>query len=459
MQTERSGTGGATGIGGQGPGTGDGGDWCRARGVFQDNCVECHGTRPLYGAPMSLVTFDDLHARSVTNPSKYVYEMIAQRIHDDQKPMPPPSTNDRLTSREAGIVDAWIGAGAPASSDPSCSFTSGAGGATGAAGSADSTGSSGTTGSGGAGLGGAGGAGGSMPPVGAWPADCQQRYKLLAHGKSQPGDTTKFNVSGAPTKQFYQCFFFKVPYATDVVQALQFSPIIDDARVVHHWILYGSDTSNGTDGQVGGLGCSNGAFIAGWAPGGKPTNLPPDVGLQMPKGAGATLALEIHYNNLASYTDALDASGVEFCTTKTFRPNTAAVHWLGSQSILVLPHSTKDVVGTCDPTSTQPVHVLSESPHMHQTGVHAKLVLNRKGGTQEVLHDKPFSFADQQAYPLNIIVNEGDTFTTTCSYNNMSGSIVTFGPNTENEMCYNFVTAYPAGGLSGPAGANHCLGQ
>ncbi len=277
MQTERSGTGGATGIGGQGPGTGDGGDWCRARGVFQDNCVECHGTRPLYGAPMSLVTFDDLHARSVTNPSKYVYEMIAQRIHDDQKPMPPPSTNDRLTSSEAGIVDAWIGAGAPASSDPSCSFTSGAGGATGAAGSADSTGSSGTTGSGGAGLGGAGGAGGSMPPVGAWPADCQQRYKLLAHGKSQPGDTTKFNVSGAPTKQFYQCFFFKVPYATDVVQALQFSPIIDDARVVHHWILYGSDTSNGTDGQVGGLGCSNGAFIAGWAPGGKPTNLPPEA--------------------------------------------------------------------------------------------------------------------------------------------------------------------------------------
>jgi hypothetical protein len=94
---------------------------------------------------------------------------------------------------------------------------------------------------------------------------------------------------------------------------------------------------------------------------------------------------------------------------------------------------------------------------MHQTGVHAKLVLNRKNGTQEILHDKPFAFADQQAYPIDVIVNDGDTFTTTCTYNNTTNGIVTFGPNTENEMCYNFVTAYPAGGLSGPMGNNHCL--
>jgi hypothetical protein len=392
--------------------------------------------------------------------------MVGQRIHDAQSPMPPLSTNDHLLPTEMASLDGWIAGGAQAGNAASCAGTSTSSGAGGSDATGSSTGAGGMSGAGGAtGAGGAGGsggatgvggAGGSMPPVG-WPTDCQQRYKLLAHGRSQPGDTSKFNVSGAPQKQFYQCFFFKVPYGTDVVQALQFSPIIDDTRVVHHWILYGSDTATGTDGQVGGGGCSNGAFVAGWAPGGRTTNLPPDVGLQMPSGSSATLALEIHYNNLASYTDALDASGVEFCTTKTFRPNTAAVHWLGSNAISVLPHQTKDVVSTCDPTSTQPVHVLAESPHMHQTGVHAKLVLNRKSGTQEVLHDKPFAFADQQSYPLDVIVNDGDTLTTTCTFNNTTDGLVVFGPNTENEMCYNFVTAYPAGGLSGPMGANHCL--
>jgi hypothetical protein len=295
-----------------------------------------------------------------------------------------------------------------------------------------------------------------MPPIGDWPSDCEQRYKFIAHGQSSPADTTKFNVSTASSKQFYQCFFFKAPYGTDVVQALAFRPIIDDARVIHHWILYGADTATGSDGQVGGVGCSSGAFIAGWAPGGTGANFPPDVGLQMPSGANATFGLEIHYNNAGNYTDALDASGVEFCTTKKFRPNSAAVHWLGSQAILVAPHQQTDVVGQCKPTNTQPVHLMAVSPHMHQIGVHAKLVLNRKDGTKVALHDAPFAFADQQSYPLDVIVNPGDTLTTTCSYNNTTNGLVTFGPATENEMCYNFTTAWPAGALSsGPN--NHCM--
>src|SRR5258705_8225403 len=231
--------------------------------------------------------------------------------------MPPPSTGRSVSAAEAFALDTWIAAGAPGNSTDACGSsgstsvgtTSGAGGSTGGP----------SAGAGGTGMvGGAGGAGGSMPPTGDWPSDCEQRYKLVAHAQSKPGDTTKFNVSTAPSKQFYQCFFFKAPYGTDVVQSLAFRPIIDDARVIHHWILYGADTATGPDGQVGGAGCSSGAFIAGWAPGGTGSNLPPDVGLEMPKGASATFGLEIHYNNAGNYPDALDASGVEFCTTKKF---------------------------------------------------------------------------------------------------------------------------------------------
>jgi hypothetical protein len=450
--TSGAGGSGTTGSGGSGTTGGGSGDWCRALTVFQDNCQKCHGTTPLYGAPMPLVTIDDLRAPSKTEPSRPVYQMVSARIHDDQKPMPPASTGDRLTTDELAAIDAWIAAGATGSS---CGGpTTGAGTSSGTSGTAAGTGgSTGAGGAGGAGMGGAGGTG----PTGDWPADCEQRYKLVAHGQSKPNDPTKFNVSGAPTKQFYECFFFKAPYGTDVVQALAFRPIIDDARVIHHWILYGTDTSSATDGQVGGSGCSSGAFVAGWAPGGTGADFPADVGLEMPKGTTAFFGLEIHYNNNANYTDALDASGVEFCTTKKFRTHTAAVHWLGSNSILIAPHATQDVVGQCDPTSTQAIHILGVSPHMHQTGVHAKLVLNRKNGTKEILHDRAFAFADQQAYPLDVIVNDGDTLTTTCTYNNTTNGIVTFGPATENEMCYNFTTAWPAGSLASGAN-NHCMG-
>src|SRR6266540_248764 len=47
-----------------------------------------------------------------------------------------------------------------------------------------------------------------------------------------------------------------------------------------------------------------------------------------------------------------------------------------------------------------------------------EVVLDRKNGTQEVLHDQAFSFSDQRGYPLGVVVNDGDTFTTTCTYEN-----------------------------------------
>jgi hypothetical protein len=73
----------------------------------------------------------------------------------------------------------------------------------------------------------------------------------------------------------------------------------------------------------------------------------------------------------------------------------------------------------------------------------------------EVIHDKPFSFDDQRYYVENTILMQGDTLTTTCTYSAPS----TFGQSTNNEMCYFFSLAWPAGNL-GVAnflhGANVC---
>ena len=67
-----------------------------------------------------------------------------------------------------------------------------------------------------------------------------------------------------------------------------------------------------------------------------------------------------------------------------------------------------------------------------------------------VLHDDVFSFDNQRAYALTPPVNvkTGDQFTVTCSYTNNSDKNVTFGQNTEDEMCVNFITVYPKGGFS-----------
>lgn len=460
-------------------------DWCSSRKVLIDNCVSCHTV----GTPwmtIPLVTFEDMYTRLPSG--KLAYQAVKDRIHDQVAPMPP--TVDRLTPVELATLDNWVAAGAPRGADPTCmpptddggDATGGTGGTGGAAGAGGTGGTGGTDG----GMGGAGGApeGGSdvhdggtvdgdagdsgapdvgtdgdggKPPTG-WPVDCEERYKVIAHGQSRPNDTTKFNVSASSTRDFYQCFLFKAPWGATPVQALRFMPIIDDGRVVARYMVYGLDNStDGTDGQVGATGCRNGRLLQAWAPGSTETELPANVGLQMPRGANSFVALEIHYDNTANNTNAMDASGVEFCVTKKLRQNTAAVHWLGATNITLPPRVSTDVTNTCDPLSTQPSNLVAVQPWMNRYGSRARLVVNRVGGMRETLHDQPFLGSSQATYPLTAIVNNGDTLTSTCTFNNTSSTTVRYGDTMNDENCYNLVTAWPAGSLSGLGQINRCI--
>jgi hypothetical protein len=91
-------------------------------------------------------------------------------------------------------------------------------------------------------------------------------------------------------------------------------------------------------------------------------------------------------------------------------------------------------------------HIIAHSPHMHKTGKYMKTVVTKKSGGMVTITDKPFDFNDQQIFPVpggEIVVQAGDTITTTCDYTGFA----TFGTGTADEMCYNFVLAYPVGSL------------
>jgi len=96
---------------------------------------------------------------------------------------------------------------------------------------------------------------------------------------------------------------------------------------------------------------------------------------------------------------------------------------------------------------------------MHKLAVHMKTEVLRKDGTIDLIVDTPFDFRDQTDHPVTIVVNQGDRLRTTCSYVNNTGRLVLYGEGTEEEMCLNFVTAYPAGALSSaPNNQNRCIG-
>lgn len=191
-------------------------------------------------------------------------------------------------------------------------------------------------------------------------------------------------------------------------------------------------------------------FVAGWAPGADNVVVPSDTGLQLPSEPKAGLILELHYYNDSGAAQ-VDQSGLRFCTApKTARAHVAAVHSTGSEGICVQPGAAQEVVGTCKPrTDMGDVHIIGVWPHMHKISRRQQLVVRRANGTTEVIHDAPFDFNAQIFYPKNdIVLHAGDTLDTHCFYQNTSTAAVHYGENTQNEMCYAFVMAWPAGALA-----------
>jgi hypothetical protein len=365
------------------------GDWCKVKAVFDKYCTTCHDGQGSFGSPMGLTTLADLTKESAAFPGKKIYERVGARMHDTMRPMPP---QGEVAKADMALVDAWIAAKAPGSASETCAPT-------------------------------------AMPdggvPVIPWPEDCEEKYKFLAND----GNGGKFAVR--PGGQFYQDFMYTAPWKGDV-QGVAFKPVVDNKKVLHHYILYQG----------------SGAFLVGWSPGKQEEPLPKDVGVFLP--ASGSLRMTVHYYNaLTGAKTEADASGVEVCVTKKKRTHTAAVMPFAANPSVPANSPRVENSSTCTVSgASQPVHIITSSPHMHGLGIHAKLVVQRANGTTEIVHDKAFNFEEQTTYPIDFVVNNGDKITTTCVYKNTTSRAVSFGTKTEEEMCFNFALYYPMCGMT-----------
>jgi hypothetical protein len=185
--------------------------WCGVKRTLDSNCTACHNEQKTAGAPMSLKKYDDLIAPAVSDATKKVYQVVGVRVHDTVKPMPP---QQKLTADQLTGIDQWVAAGAPAGSDPTCA-------------NAPVT----------------------KPTVAeeTWPTNCDATYKLVAHGTG--GDTTPYSVPAG--QEIHPKISIPAPWGKETMQAIAFRSITDNPKVLHHWILYGSQRE----------------FLVGWAPG------------------------------------------------------------------------------------------------------------------------------------------------------------------------------------------------
>jgi hypothetical protein len=415
---------------------------CAIKQIVSDKCLMCHKDPPDFAAPMALTNVAQFHAATKNDASKTYAQSAKARINAASSGaghMPPP-TSPQLTSQELSSLNAWLDQGANPSSEQ-------CGGGTAAdAGMASNTRDAGNTS-------GAGSADAATP--GGDALDC---YKLLAHN----GDLKTPYKVGVATDQYLN-FVFAAPWQ-GTAYAVVIRPVIDNTKVIHHWLLFQDNTPGTPSGAMAGSGAHpGGQLLHGWAPGAEAIDLRQtgaDVGIELP---ATTYTVEIHYNSADA--NAQDASGVEVCTAKKKPANVAALSWLGYDNTLLagdLGGDRASWTGTCKPSASQPIHILSVWPHMHLQGRHMKGTIMRANGSKEVLHDKDFDFNYQSLYKKDVTLMPGESIVTECTY----AKPMSFGEATTDEMCYLFTLAYPKGALTDSGswgksahGGGACLGQ
>ena len=399
----------------------DSGDFCRVQAILQEHCVSCHDGNGAAGTPMGLTSYADLTADAPGFDGKKVYERVAFRIHPEKSQgadlslMPP---SGAVSEAELAAVDAWVAAGAPNAS-VDC------------AGGGDS---------------GEGGASTKMENTDWPPPDCDEIYQIRAHAAGDPESPLAVTRDGEDDPNSHPQVYMDAPWGDEEVQAIAFLPVTDNAKILHHWILY--------DGaQNRGIGSG---FLTGWAPGDDArSEFPDEVGMNLP----SKLRLDMHYYNETGDV-AYDQSGVDVCVVKGENRRkypagvTMALNKIlfpGAAGGAMAPAMTANhaITGTCEVETTSPVTLLTASPHAHTYAVHTKFTLTKKDGSEVVMLDAPFQFGEQASYALDppLVVETGDTITTTCVYSNQTTTNIYFGDGTDDEMCFNFAMYYPHGAL------------
>ncbi len=375
--------------------------------VFQTQCASCHSTPPRFGAPMPLTSYADTQRNAPSDASRRVWQLVGQRVNDPTSPMPP----TRLNATDLAVIDRWVAAGGPSCTGADCGSVNAA------------------------------------PPSNSPTLACEETHRFVAHA---PGGTGAYRVPGS-AGNLNKCFAFRSPF-NGTTQATGFAAHIDSSRVLHHLILFATDRpqQEGAVFDCDGNMPQDARFLSGWAPGNQGTFLPSDVGMELP-GPSGWFILQVHYWSTTPEA-ADDASGIRLCTTATPRRNVAAVHTLGSLDIAIPPRSTStEVRGECVPRSTEPVHIINVTPHMHRRGLGQRTEILRGGDvarTEMMLDVQNYSFDSQVSTPLDMVVMPGDRIRTTCRFQNPGSTTSYFGERTEDEMCFAFVLAWPAGGLA-----------
>lgn len=261
----------------------------------------------------------------------------------------------------------------------------------------------------------------------------------------------------------YRCFILDHDRTEDFyITAL--NPVVDNAALVHHIVLYAvtmDEMPEGYDPAVG-VDCIDGrgdidvegdpindGMVTGWAPGMLPIEY--DVGGPV-KGLRVApdqkIIAQMHYFLPGpEFAGQSDQSGFAFRT----RPESEVdvrlrMANLGTdgRSIQIPANSTWTYEWEYEVEALAAGTIHTTFPHMHKFGVGWNLEIEHADGSRTcVSRGDNWDFDNQLSYELRepVRVDAGDTIKLSCDYDNPTDQVITGGERTDEEMCFVFIQA------------------
>jgi hypothetical protein len=170
------------------------------------------------------------------------------------------------------------------------------------------------------------------------------------------------------------------------------------------------------------------------------------VGVFLPKGTQLLLNLHL-FNTTDSDLEGTSGTEIRVVSASDIQHEAEAI-LMGPTFTLSIPPGTSTNTGSC--TQNGDVTFISVGPHMHQLGTHMKVTAESSVEGTKVIHDGAYSFYEQNAYPIepSIQMKQGDKVKVECTYENNTGSTVSFGDSSTEEMCFATIYRYPALGAT-----------
>ncbi|XP_063420670.1 DBH-like monooxygenase protein 1 [Mytilus trossulus] len=274
-------------------------------------------------------------------------------------------------------------------------------------------------------------------------------------------------ATSIPSKQTsYYCMLFRLP-RNDTFHLVGTKPIIDNKDITHHILLFGCNEQEGQIipseetyecGMLAHRQCVN--IIGTWTVGSDGDCFHNSTGFKIGSSGFQTAALQIHWNNRNRIPNMTDSSGLELFYTPNLRQYEAGMFAVG-QEYLNIPPRVPNISfrSSCSSACTEVmfpkgVFITRAVNHMHYKGIQQNIEIYRGNKKiRDITHEEEYTYDKPVFYQFDppIKIRPGDEIRTTCTYSSLSSNeTIFFGEGTSDEMCYGFITYYPAQNIALP---------